>query len=129
MITENSRRFVVTQFENCGFPNCSGALSLRLRAIALALRGAPTVQQFRHRRRSFLEAARCRACASRTAATDETESPPNHGLPLPVVAAGSIPLTRRIAAPLRPLMNSTSALARSGLSDRAPIPAVKTTEV
>src|SRR5438094_7590265 len=76
MITENSRRFVVTQFENCGFPNCSGALSLRLRAIALALRGAPTVQQFRHRRRSFLEAARCCAYASRTAATDETESPP-----------------------------------------------------
>src|SRR5207249_8468247 len=50
---------------------------LRLRAIALALRGPPTVSlEFDIAGRHFLEAARCRACASRTAATvaSNTES-------------------------------------------------------
>ena len=42
--------------------NCSGGLFLRLRAIALGLRGPPTVRQFK-------DSARCRAGASRTAAT------------------------------------------------------------
>jgi len=31
-----------------GFPNCSGALSLRLRAIALALRGPPLQMKLSH---------------------------------------------------------------------------------
>src|SRR5437899_9696111 len=53
--------------------NCSGGLFLRLRAIALALRGPPTGRQFK-------DSARCRAGVLRTAATVT---------PHPILNAGS----------------------------------------